>query len=84
MALRTFYFIRTLTKALTYYYINHSQRYLLFAIENNQFGGPIGSVQFLFKDSRVKMCFADYSIPLVTSGLNLDGRQSQKLKRGLV
>ena len=39
MALRAFYFIRTLTKALTYYFINRSQRHLLFAIENNQFGG---------------------------------------------
>ena len=37
MALRAFYFIR----ALTYYYINRSQRYLLVAIENNSFGGPI-------------------------------------------
>ena len=42
MALRAFYFIRTLTKALTYYYINRSQRHLLVAIENNRFGGPIG------------------------------------------
>ena len=35
MALRAFYFIKTLTKALTYYYINRSQRHLLVAIENN-------------------------------------------------
>ena len=35
MALRAFYFIRTLTKALTYYYI---KRYLLVAIENSRFG----------------------------------------------
>ena len=35
MALRAFYFIRALTKALTYYYINRSQRHLLAAIENN-------------------------------------------------
>ena len=35
MALRAFYFIRTLTKALTYYYI---KRYLLLAIENSRFG----------------------------------------------
>ena len=42
MALRAFYFIRTLTKALKYYYINRSQRHLLVAIENNRFGGPIG------------------------------------------
>ena len=35
MALRAFYFIRALTKALTYYYINQSQRHLLAAIENN-------------------------------------------------
>ena len=40
MALRAFYFIRTLTKALSYYYINRSQRHLLVAIENNQFGEP--------------------------------------------
>ena len=42
MALRTFYFIWALTKALTYYYINRSQRHLLAAIENNWFGVPIG------------------------------------------
>ena len=41
MALRAFYFIRTLTKALTYYYINRSQRHLLVAIENNRFRGRI-------------------------------------------
>jgi len=41
MALRAFYFIRALTKALTYYYINRSQRHLLVAIENNRFGSPI-------------------------------------------
>ena len=41
MELRAFYFIRALTKALTYYYINRSQRQLLIAIENNRFGGPI-------------------------------------------
>ena len=35
MALRVFYFTRALTKALTYYYINRSQRHLLAAIENN-------------------------------------------------
>ena len=35
MALRAFYFIRALTKALTYYYINRSQRHLLATIENN-------------------------------------------------
>ena len=35
MALRAFYFIRALTKALTYYYINRSQRHLLAGIENN-------------------------------------------------
>ena len=35
MALRAFYFIRALTKALTYYYINRSQRRLLAPIENN-------------------------------------------------
>ena len=40
MALRAFYFIRVLTKALTCYYINRSQRHLLVAIENNRFGGP--------------------------------------------
>ena len=32
MALRAFYFIRTLTKAPTYYYMNRSQRHLLVAI----------------------------------------------------
>ena len=41
MALRAFYFIRALRTALTYYYINRSQRHLLVAIENNRFGGPI-------------------------------------------
>ena len=41
MALRAFYFIRTLTKALTYYYINRYQRHLMVAIENNRFRGPI-------------------------------------------
>ena len=41
MALRAFYFIRALTKALTYNYINRSQRHLLAAIENNWFGVPI-------------------------------------------
>ena len=30
-----FYFIKALTKALTYYYINRSQRHLLAAIEKN-------------------------------------------------
>ena len=44
MALRTFYFIRTLTKAPTYYYMNRSQRHLLDAIENNRFGVPIHSL----------------------------------------
>ena len=33
MALRAFYFIRTLTKALTYYYRNRSQRHLLAAFK---------------------------------------------------
>ena len=33
MALRAFYSIRALTKALTYYYIKRSQRHLLAAIE---------------------------------------------------
>ena len=42
MALRGFYFIRALTKAIKYYYIDRSQRHLLIAIENNRFGGPIG------------------------------------------
>ena len=41
MALRAFYHIRALTKALTYYYINRSQRHLLVAIEKNRLGGPI-------------------------------------------
>ena len=40
MSLRAFYFIRALTKALTYNYINRSQCHLLVAIENNWFGGP--------------------------------------------
>ena len=40
MALRAFYFIRALSKALTYYYTSRSQRHLLVAIENNRFGGP--------------------------------------------
>ena len=41
MALRAFYFIRALTKALTSYYINRSQRHLLAAIENNWMEGPL-------------------------------------------
>ena len=44
MALRAFYFIRALTKALIYHYINRSQRHLLAAIENNWFGVPIESI----------------------------------------
>ena len=40
MALRAFYFIRALTKALTFYYINRSQRHLLATIENNRLEGP--------------------------------------------
>ena len=47
MALRAFYFIRTLTKALTYHYINRTQRHLLVAIENNRCGSPIS-----FKEGR--------------------------------
>ena len=35
MALRAFYFMRVLTKALTCYYISRPQRHLLAAIENN-------------------------------------------------
>ena len=35
MALRAIYFIRALTKALTYYYTNRPQRPLLAAIGNN-------------------------------------------------
>ena len=46
MALRAFYFIRALTKALTYYYISRYQRHLLDAIENNWFGVPILSMDF--------------------------------------
>ena len=41
MVLRAFYFIRSLTKALTCYYINRTQCHLLAAIENNWFEGPI-------------------------------------------
>ena len=41
MALIAFYFIRTLTKALTCYYINRSQRHLLAAFENNGLEGLI-------------------------------------------
>ena len=41
MVLRRFYFIRALTKALTNYYINRSQRHLLAAIKNNLLEGPI-------------------------------------------
>ena len=41
MALRAFYFIRALTKALTYYYIIRFKRHLLVAIENNRFAGLI-------------------------------------------
>ena len=39
MALRAFYFIRTLTKALAYYYINRSQCHLWATIENKLFEG---------------------------------------------
>ena len=46
MAVRAFYLIRALTKALTYYYIDRSLRHLLVAIENNWLEGPIG---FLIK-----------------------------------
>ena len=41
MALRACYFIRTPTKALTYYDINRSQRHLLVALVNNWLEGPI-------------------------------------------
>ena len=41
MALRAFYFIRTLFKVLTYYYINRFQCHLLVAIENKWLEGPI-------------------------------------------
>ena len=37
MALRAFYFLRTLTKALIYDYINHSQRHLLVLCSTNDF-----------------------------------------------
>ena len=40
MALIAFYFIKALTKALTYYYINFSPRHLLTTFENNQLEGP--------------------------------------------
>ena len=43
MALRAFYFIRTLTKALTYYYIKCSQRHLLAAFEDKRLFSPIDS-----------------------------------------
>ena len=36
MALRAFYFIRALIKALTYYYIKRSQRHLLAATKNTK------------------------------------------------
>ena len=53
MALRAFYFMRALTKAITYYYIDRSQRHLLVVKENNRFGGPIPSVimKTIFKDT---------------------------------
>ena len=41
MALRAFYFIRTLTKALTYYYIKRSEHRLLAALKNELFEGPL-------------------------------------------
>ena len=41
MALRAFYFVRTLTEALTFYYINRFQRHLLAAVVNSWFEGPI-------------------------------------------
>ena len=47
MALRAFYLIRILTKSLTYYYINRSQRHLFVAIENNGSGGPIAEIREL-------------------------------------
>ena len=45
MALRAFYFIRALTKALTYYYISRSQRHLQAAVGNNWSGVPIDHPQ---------------------------------------
>ena len=41
MALRAFYFMRALIKALTYYYIKRSQYHLLAAIENDLLEAPI-------------------------------------------
>ena len=45
MALRACYFIRSLTKAPTFYYINRSQRHLLVAIENKLLEGPIDLIK---------------------------------------
>ena len=45
MALRRFYFIVALTKALIYCYINRSQRHLLPAIENDWLEGPFGNLR---------------------------------------
>ena len=59
MALRAFYFIWALTKALTYYYINRSQRHLLVAIENNRFGGPINEKDPFCCPTHVFMLFLD-------------------------
>ena len=43
MALRAFYFIRTLKKALIYYYIKDSERHLLAIIENTWLESPKNS-----------------------------------------
>ena len=44
MALVAFLLIKTLAKALTYYYINRSQRTLLATFEKKQLEGPIEMV----------------------------------------
>ena len=51
MALRAFYFVKT----LTYYYINRFERHFLVAIENKRLGGPIQlniCIEFLFLFSK--------------------------------
>ena len=80
MALRAFYFIRTLTKALTYYYINRSQRYLLVANEKTRFGGPI-EYSVLFYYFWIKFWYpCDYEITIEFSADYIKFSQQKLLK----
>ena len=65
IALRAFYFIRALTKALTYYYINRSQRHLLAAIENNWFGVPITYIENNSRHCAIDAMCSSCSIPFI-------------------